>query len=83
MHGRTDTVRLVVERGADLTDCAFDDEGPTPLDCALWGLQSNRADDGDYLRTVQALIAAGAPTRVLPPTGEQTIDKLLTRAIRG
>jgi len=42
MHGRTDTVRLLIDRGADLTDCAFDDEGPTPLDCALWGLQTTR-----------------------------------------
>jgi len=40
MHGRTDTVRLLIERGADLNDCAFDDEGPTPLDCALWGCRT-------------------------------------------
>jgi hypothetical protein len=47
MHGRTGTVRLLIERGADLDDCAFDEDGPTPLDCALWGLHNNRADDGD------------------------------------
>jgi ankyrin repeat protein len=39
MHGRTETVRLLIERGADLHDRAFDQEGPTPLDCAVWGLQ--------------------------------------------
>ncbi|MFE3450398.1 ankyrin repeat domain-containing protein [Nonomuraea sp. NPDC059194] len=44
MHGRTATVRLLVERGADLHDRAFDDDGPTPLDCALWGLRNNRAE---------------------------------------
>jgi len=77
MHGRTDTVRLLIERGADLADCAFDEEGPTPLDCALWGLATNRAHDGDYVATVAALVAAGAPTRFSPPTGDATIDELL------
>jgi ankyrin repeat protein len=80
MHGRTETVRLLIERGADLTDCAFDDEGPTPLDCALWALRNNHAEDGDYHGTVQALLAAGAPTRLSPPTGDDAIDALLTRA---
>ncbi|MDQ6784758.1 MAG: ankyrin repeat domain-containing protein [Actinomycetota bacterium] len=77
MHGRTDTVRLLMERGADLHDCAFDDDGPTPLDCALWGLQNNRAEDGDYPGTVEALLAADAPTQHLPPIGDQAIDALL------
>ncbi len=35
MHGRTQTVRLLVERGADLHACAFDDQGRTPLDCPV------------------------------------------------
>jgi ankyrin repeat protein len=77
MHGRTDTVRLLVERGADLADCAFDDEGPTPLDCAIWGLQNNRAEDGDYAGTVEALVTACAPTRLSAPTGDATIDALI------
>jgi ankyrin repeat protein len=77
MHGRTDTVRLLIDRGADLEDCAFDDEHPTPLDCAIWGLANNRADDGDYRGTVEALVAAGAPTRLSPPTGDEAIDALL------
>jgi Ankyrin repeats (many copies) len=70
MHGRTETVRLLIERGADLTDTAFDDEHATPLDCAVWGLATNRADDGDYLGT-------GAPTRFSPPTGDPAIDEVL------
>lgn len=78
MHGRTETVRLLIERGADLTDCAFDDEGPTPLDCAIWGIRNNPAADGDYPGTVQALLAAGAPTRHRPPTGNAQVDALLT-----
>jgi ankyrin repeat protein len=78
MHGRTATVRLLIERGADLHDRAFDEEGPTPLDCALWGLRNNRAEDGDYPGTVEALLAAGAPTRAAPPTGDGAIDGLLT-----
>ncbi|MFI7612145.1 ankyrin repeat domain-containing protein [Nonomuraea terrae] len=78
MHGRAPTVRLLIERGADLDDRAFDEEGPTPLDCALWGLRHNRAADGDYLGTVAALVAAGAPTRLTPPTGDAAIDALLT-----
>ncbi|MGN9845929.1 ankyrin repeat domain-containing protein [Nonomuraea sp. H19] len=77
MHGRTATVRLLIERGADLDDRAFDDEGPTPLDCALWGLRDNRAEDGDYPGTVLALLEAGAPTRLGPPTGDEEIDALL------
>lgn len=77
MHGRAEVVRLLIDRGADLEDCAFDEDGPTPLDCALWGLQNNRADDGDYLGTVEALLAAGAPTRLSPPTGSREVDALL------
>jgi ankyrin repeat protein len=77
MHGRTETVRVLIDRGADLADCAFDDEGPTPLDCAIWGLQNNHADDGDYLGTIEALVRAGAPTRLSPPTGDEAIDALL------
>jgi hypothetical protein len=77
MHGRTETVRLLIGRGADLYDCAFDEEGPTPLDCAVWGLQNNRAEDGDYPGTVEALLAAAAPTRSVPPTGDGVIDALL------
>lgn len=77
MHGRTEMVRLLIERGADLHDCAFDDEGPTPLDCALWGLQNNRAEDGDYPGTVEALLTAGAPTQHSPPTGDEVVDALL------
>lgn len=77
MHGRSDTVDLLIDRGADLHDCAFDEDGPTPLDCALWGLQNNRAEDGDYAATVETLLAAGAPTIKQPPTGEEAIDALL------
>ncbi len=77
MHGRTDTVALLVERGADLHDCAFDAQGPTPLDCAVWGVRNNRAQDGDYAGTVETLLAAGAPTRHAPPTGDRAVDALL------
>jgi hypothetical protein len=77
MHGRADTVRLLIERGADLYDRAFDAEGPTPLDCALWGIVNNHADDGDYGGTVEALLAAGAPTRHQGPTGDAAVDALL------
>lgn len=83
MHGRTEAVRLLVGRGADLHDCAFDDEGPTPLDCAVWGVRNNRADDGDYAGTVEALLAAGAPGRNGPPSGDSVVDALLEQAGRG
>jgi hypothetical protein len=63
MNGRVEVVRLLVERGADLADKAFDEDGPTPLDCALWGERNSRASDGDYPGTVAVLVAAGAPTR--------------------
>ncbi len=77
MNGRLGTVRLLVERGADLADRAFDADGPTPLDCAIWGLFNNRTDDGDYRGTVALLVGAGAPTRHTKPTGDAGIDALL------
>ena len=77
MHGRADTVRLLVDLGADVEDCAFDEEGPTPLDAAVWGWSNNRAADGDYEGTVAALVSAGSPTRHRPPTGNARIDALL------
>jgi Ankyrin repeats (many copies) len=83
MHGRASTVRLLIERGSNLDDRAFDDDGPTPLDCALWGLRNNRAEDGDYPGTVEALLAAGAPTRHTAPTGDEQIDALLARHAAG
>jgi len=79
MHGRSDTVRLLIERGADLHDCAFNADGPTPLDCALWGVRNNRAPDGDYLGTVKALLDAGAPTRHKPPFSDHEIDALIAQ----
>lgn len=57
----------------------FDGEGPTPLHCALRGFHNNHADDGDYAGTVQALLAAGAPTRHSDPTDDDAIAALLTR----
>ncbi|MBB5957011.1 hypothetical protein FHS29_003604 [Saccharothrix tamanrassetensis] len=77
MNGRLDTVRLLVERGADLADTAFDEHEPTPLDCAIWGSSNNRTDDGDYPGTVALLVAAGAPTGHTKPTGDPRIDALL------
>ena len=77
MHGRAETVRLLIERGADLDDRAFDEDGPTPLDCAIWGSKNNRTEDGDYPGTVAALLKAGAPTRHAPPSGDPAIDALL------
>jgi hypothetical protein len=78
MHGRADTAALLIERGADLNDCAFDDYGPTPLDCAVWGWRNNRTADGDYRGTVEVLVGAGAPTGQAPPTGDPQIDALLS-----
>jgi hypothetical protein len=72
----TSAVRLLIERGADLHDCAFDEQGPTPLDCAVRGLQNNPAKDGDYPGTVAALVTAGAPTRSAPRIGDDTVDAL-------
>jgi len=77
MHGRRQVVGLLIERGADLHDRAFDDDGPTPLDCAIWAVRNNRAEDGDYPGTVRVLLEAGSPGRVVPATGDVVIDALL------
>jgi len=79
MHGRTETVRLLIERGANLTDRAWGDHGPRPLDCAIWGLRNNRAHDGDYVGTAEALAAAGAPTEQEPPSPDPAVDAVLER----
>lgn len=79
MSGRTETVRLLIDRGADLHDGAFGPDGPTPLDCAIWGLRNNHADDGDYPGTIEALLTAGAPTSFTGATGDPAIDALLAR----
>ncbi len=79
MHGRAETCRLLIERGADLHDCAFDEEGPTPLDSAIWGWHNNRAPDGDYESTVAILLDANAPTRYDVPTGNPRIDAILNK----
>jgi hypothetical protein len=47
------------------------------LDCALWGVRNNRADDGDYVGTVEALLAADTPTGHSPRTGDAAVDALL------
>ena len=78
MHGRTQTVQLLIDRGRE---CAFDEDGPTPLDCTIWGIRNNHAEDGDYPGTVQALLAAGAPTRYQPPTGDPAVDTLLINGL--
>ena len=53
MHGRRATAELLIERGANLADRACGGRGPTPLDCALWGIRNNPAHDGDYVGTVE------------------------------
>jgi len=79
MHGRRATVELLVGRGASLHDRAWGDHGPTPLDCAIWGLRCNRAHDGDYVGTVEVLAAAGAPTEQEPPSADPAVDAVLAR----
>ena len=79
MHGRRATVELLIERGADLADRAWGGHGPQPLDCAIWALRANRAHDGDYVGTVEALAAAGAPTGHRPPSPDPAVDRMLER----
>ena len=79
MHGRRATAELLIERGANLADRAWGGRGPTPLDCALWGIRNNPAHDGDYVGTVEALAAAGAPTFHRPPSADPAVDRVLER----
>jgi ankyrin repeat protein len=79
MHGRRATVELLVERGANLSDRAWGGHGPTPLDCAIWGIRNNPAHDGDYVGTVEVLAAAGAPTVHEAPSPDPAVDRVLER----
>ena len=78
MHGRRATVELLIERGRPDRP-GLGDHGPTPLDCAIWALRCNRAHDGDYVGTVEALAAAGAPTFHEPPSADPAVDRVLER----
>ena len=42
------------------------------------GVAQQRAADGDYRGTVEVLVAARAPTRQAPPTGDPNLDALLS-----
>jgi ankyrin repeat protein len=79
MHGRRVTSELLIGRGANLADRAWGGRGPTPLDCAIWGIRNNPAHDGDYVGTVEALAAAGAPTFHRPPSADPAVDRVLER----
>ena len=78
MHGRRGPVDLLIDRGASLTVEAWEN-GPNPLDCAIWALRCNRAHDGDYVGTVEALALAGARTRHRPPSPDPAVDAVLER----
>jgi ankyrin repeat protein len=78
MHGRRATVELLIARGASLTVEAWEN-GPNPLDCAIWALRCNRAHDGDYVGTVEALVVAGARTWHRPPGADPAVDAVLER----
>jgi 8-oxo-dGTP pyrophosphatase MutT (NUDIX family) len=79
MHGRHATVELLIERGANPTERAWQDNGPRALDCAIWGIRNNPTHDGDYAGVVEALAAAGAPTGHRPPSGDPAVDRVLER----
>jgi ankyrin repeat protein len=58
MHGRTQTVQLLIDRGADLHDCAFDTKDPP-----LW-----TAPSGAYRTTAPRTATTPAPCmHSLPP----------------
>jgi len=78
-HGRRATVELLIERGANLTERAWEDRGPRPLDAAIWAIRNNHAHDGDYAGTVEVLVTAGAPTGHRPPSGDPAVDRVLER----
>ena len=79
MHGRRATVELLIERGATSPTGPGEAAARRPLDCALWGIRNNPAHDGDYVGTVEALAAAGAPTFHEPPSADPAVDRVLER----
>jgi ankyrin repeat protein len=78
-HGRAEMVRFLLARGADPARPAWD-EGPNALSFAVWGRRNSRTADGDYVATVRALLAAGAPVQATSPTGDAEIDALVEGA---
>ena len=76
MHGRTQTVQLLIDRALTCTTAPSTRTG-LPRWTAPSGAYRQPAEDADYPGTVQALLAAGAPTRYEPPTGDTAVDTLL------
>ncbi|MEU5692474.1 ankyrin repeat domain-containing protein [Actinosynnema sp. NPDC020468] len=72
MNGRADTVRLLMDHGADWEREAWED-GATPLDCVVWGFRNNRTDDGDYAASAEVLLSADAPFN----HGDSELDEVL------
>jgi hypothetical protein len=69
--------RLLLDAGADPNSHTVRRRRPDAPRLRHLGLRNNHADDGDYVGTVAALVTAGAPTRLSPPTGDAAIDALL------
>lgn len=71
-----DTVRLLVERGADVH--ARDGAGRTPLMLAVRGCVDSYWSEWRSTASVEALLAAGASIdRVLHPSGYDEVDRLI------
>lgn len=87
MHGRAETVRLLIERGANLHDAAFDTHGPTPpglrpvKHCTACRAASSSAERTGDVHVPHTQGVAGAKIRPSPGTAAGTPLRVTNRVM--
>jgi ankyrin repeat protein len=78
IRGYTDLVELLLTHGASLE--VANNYGGRPLGACLWGAVNFRDPNGDYPRTVELLLAAGAQLRDISyPCANKPVNAVLRR----
>ena len=78
VRGFADLIDLLLARGASLE--ARNAFGGRPLGACLWGAENFRDRDGDYARSVELLLQAGAPlSDVRYPIQDRTVTAVLRK----
>ncbi len=78
VRGYADTIELLLEHGASLE--AKNEFGGRPLGACRWGAENFRDPNGDYARSVQLMLDAGAPlSDVHLPCADKAVHAVLRR----